>query len=257
MPRADGPPAELLPWDSEFFGRSIGRVVEEPFTEEAAARVDRWADENDVDCLYLVVPADNDAGIRAAEDNGFRLVEIRVAMRRPRGPFPWDRLGQDPREVSIRPSRPEDLADLRRVAAGTYADSRFSVDPNFPREKVGEFYATWIEECTKGYQGESVLVSEVAGRVNGFITFAEEPNKVGRISLIAVDAELMTSALGSRISHQLVLEAQRRVDRDKLEMRCATQGRNVRAQRFIQRYGYHTEALLIYFHKWYERSPAA
>jgi len=257
MPGADGPPAELLPWDSEFFGRTIGRVVEEPFTEEAAARVDGWAEENDLECLYLAVPADNGVGIRAAEDNCFRLVEIRMNMRRPRGPFPWDRLGQDPREVTIRASRPEDVADLRRIAAGTYADSRFSVDPNFPRDKVGEFYATWIEKCTEGYQDESVIVSEVAGRVNGFITFAYEPNNVGRISLIAVDPALMTSALGSRVSHQLVLEAQRRVDRDNLEMHCATQGRNVRAQRFIQRYGYHTEAVLIYFHKWFERDRAA
>src|SRR5262249_52270788 len=158
---------------------------------DAAVRVDRWAMENGVECLYLLVPSEDEGGIRAAEDSGFRLVEIRVALRRPPGPFPWKEFAADRSAVTVRRSRPGDLDALRRIAAHSFRDSRFWVDPNFPREKVSAFYATWIEQSTKGYQGNKVLVAEVRGRIAGFAAIANELGRVGRISLIAVDSEFL------------------------------------------------------------------
>ena len=40
MPGADPAPAELLPWDSEFFGKTIGRVSGTELTPEALRRTE-------------------------------------------------------------------------------------------------------------------------------------------------------------------------------------------------------------------------
>ena len=251
MPGADAAPAELLPWDSEFFGRTIGRVTEEALTPETLAAVDAWADEHGVDCLYFLTPADDEVAIRTAEDGGFRLVEIRVVLRRPRRPrFPFDEYPPVGRRRRARRRRPEDLGELSRIAAHSYFDSRFYVDPNFPNERAGEMYAMWVVKSLEGYQGNTVLAAELDGRVAGFTTVAPEEAHA-RISLIAVDPELMTGTLAPRVAHALALAILRWADERKLGIHAVTQGRNVRAQRYIQRYGLHVHGISLYFHKWY------
>jgi hypothetical protein len=253
MPGADGAPAELLAWDSEFFGHTIGRVSLRGLTPETLAAVDGWAAEHDVDCLYFLSAADDAESIRTAEEGGFRLVEIRIVLRRPRRPrFPFDEYPPVAESVSVREGTKADLADLRRIAAGSYGDTRYYADPNFSDEKAGELYATWIANSLEGYQGNTVLVAESEGRVVGFTTVAEE-GTAARISLIAVDPELMSGTMAPRVSHALAIGILRWADERGLGILAVTQGRNVRAQRYIQRYGLHMEAISLFFHKWYRQ----
>jgi dTDP-4-amino-4,6-dideoxy-D-galactose acyltransferase len=251
MPRADAAPAELLPWDSEFFGRTIGRVTAETLTPETFAAVESWAAEHRVECLYLEAAADDAVAIRTAEDGGFRLVEIRVVLRRPRRPrFPFDQFPPAFDGVLVREGRMDDLEELRRIAADSYNDSRFYVDPNFPDERAGALYATWIAKSLEGYQGSTVLVAEVDGRVAGFST-TRESGAFAHIGLIAVDPELMRSTLAPRVAHSIGIALLRWADERNLGIHAVTQGRNVRTQRYIQRYGPYVHSLSLYFHKWY------
>jgi hypothetical protein len=250
MPGADGVAAELLPWDSEFFGKTIGRVTVESLSPETLAAVDAWAAEEGVDCLYFLTAASDAGSIRTAEDGGFRLVEIRVVLRRSRNPFPFDQYPPPPESVGVREGRASDLDELRRIAAGSYGDTRYFVDPNFSDEKAAELYATWIARSLEGYQGNTVLVAEAEGRVAGFTTVAEQ-GTAARISLIAVDPELMSSTMAPRVSHALALGILRWADARRLGVHAVTQGRNVRAQRYIQRYGLHIDSISLYFHKWF------
>lgn len=256
MPGADAGPAELLAWDSEFWGFGVGRVAGDSLTPEGLEEIDAWAAEKAVRCVYFLAAAEDPASIRAAEDGGFRLAEIRLGLRRPKRPVEWDRLAPWPEGVLVRESRPEDREALRRIATDRYHDSRFYADPNFPRERAGELYATWIERSMEGYQGDTVLVAEVDGEPAGFTTVADEGASVGRVSLIAVDSSLAEGTLGPRVSHALGLAILRWGEAERLAIRCFTQGSNVRAQRFIQRFGFVPDGVWVYFHKWYEEDPA-
>jgi hypothetical protein len=252
MPSADTAPAELLPWDSDFWGLTIGRVVDETLTPERARAIDAWAELNGVDCLYFLASAEDAETILAAEDAGYRLVEIRVELRRARAPVDWDRLPAQHESIVVRESRPEDLEALRRIALRSYYDSRFYIDPNFPRERVGELYATWVQRTMEGWRGETVLVAELSGNPAGFASVGvEEGGSFARTSLIAVDQDLMKGTLAPRVSHALALALLRWAEERKVGLRCFTQGRNVRAQRYIQRHGFFVHGISIYFHKWY------
>ena len=251
MPGADGVAAELLPWDSEFFGKTIGRVTVESLSPETLAAVDAWASGEKVDCLYFLTPASDGDSIRTAEDGGFRLVEIRVVLRRPMRPrFVFDDFPPAAEGILVREGRPEDLADLRRIAADSYRDSRFFVDQNFPDETAARLYETWIEKSLHAYQGNTVLVAETEGRVAGFTTVRED-GAYAHIGLIAVDPELMRGTLAPRVSHAIALELLRWSEARDLGVHAVTQGRNVRTQRYIQRYGSHVHGISLYFHKWY------
>jgi hypothetical protein len=248
---SDAAPAELLPWDSDFWGLTIGRVVDETLTRERAQEIDTWAEVHGVDCLYFLTSAEDAESILAAEDAGYRLVEIRVELRRARGPVDWDRLPAQHESIVVRESRPEDLEALRRIALHSYYDSRFYIDPKFPRERVGELYATWVQRVMEGWRGETVLVAELGGSPVGFASVGKENRAFARTSLIAVDQDLMKGTLAPRVSHALALALLRWVEERKVGLRCFTQGRNVRAQRYIQRHGFFVHAISIYFHKWF------
>jgi len=66
----------LLPWDSDFFGLRIGRVMASDFTVDSAAEILDKAREESVDCLYLLVDARDSEKVQAAENSGFRLVDV-------------------------------------------------------------------------------------------------------------------------------------------------------------------------------------
>ncbi len=69
----------------------------------------------------------------------------------------------------VRPAQPSDLEALMQTARSSFHDSRFYSDPNFPRSRCDDFYASWIEKSCNGY-ADFVLVAENAGEPADFIT---------------------------------------------------------------------------------------
>ena len=66
----------LLPWDSDFFGVRIGCVMPSDFTVGSAPEILNRAREESADCLYLLVDARDSEKVQAAENSGFRLVDV-------------------------------------------------------------------------------------------------------------------------------------------------------------------------------------
>jgi dTDP-4-amino-4,6-dideoxy-D-galactose acyltransferase len=252
MPATEAAPARLLAWDSEFWGFPIGQVNGASLSAEGAAAVDEWAEENGVACVFFEAPAEDAQSIWTAEAAGFRNVEIRVVLRgkRPQAEPPMPPTSDF---VTVRLATPEDLPRLREIARESFHDSRFYVDPRFPDDRAGDFYATWVERSLlEGWRDNAVVVPVVEGRVRGFATFANE-SPILRIDLIALDAEARSGTAGGRISHTL---GQWLIDyrlRNNLYVRAVTQARNVRTQRFIMRWGLWVDGISTFFHKWYER----
>ena len=49
----------LLTWDSEFWGRPIGRVDDGPVTADRLRAVEAWAADNDIACLFYLAHSDD------------------------------------------------------------------------------------------------------------------------------------------------------------------------------------------------------
>lgn len=275
MPAPAEAPADLLAWDSEHFGRRIGRVRGGRLTREILALVERWVAREAVECVYFLADASDPDTAPLAEEAGFRLVDVRVTLeRRLRGagggaPGAWASGGQTAASggqtaaragatsaqpavaVSVRQATAADVPELRRLAATSHRESRFYYDPHFDRSRCDALYSAWIEKSCGDPDGVVLVAAAPArerGAPCGYITVTLGTGGEGRIGLFAVAGAAQGQGVGGRLIAAAL---------DWLEGRGAgavsvvTQGRNIRAQRIYQQFGMRTRSLELWYHRWW------
>ena len=237
-------PCELLEWDTEFWGVPIGRVV----GREVGPKVDEWASANGIACMYFLAPSDAPEAVRAAEESGFKLVDVRVELDRP---------SSGDEAIAIRPARADDVDQLRTLAGRVHrGETRFYADPGFADERCDELYALWIERSVAGWAdevfvAEAELVADSHKLVAGYVScHADEARGRGSIGLIGVGEAARGQGVGASLVNAAVAWSR---GRGLPNVSVVTQGRNVQAQRLFQRCGFRTAAVDLWFHKWYDR----
>lgn len=242
-------PCELLEWDSDFFGKRIARVVRRVADAEAVAEILAWREREAIDCLYLLVQASDDTAIRLAETMGFHLVDLRVTLsldlvagERATAPQP-----------TIRPVQNSDWPALLSLARSLHHDTRFFVDGHFSRERCETLYAIWLEQCGSAPCSQ-VWVAEQEGQPAGYIACQATAAGEGRISLLGVAPSRHRQGLGSALV-RTGLDWCAGVGLRTVSV--VTQGRNIRALRLYQRYGFSTSSLEFWYHLWRPARPPA
>jgi dTDP-4-amino-4,6-dideoxy-D-galactose acyltransferase len=235
-------PAVLLDWDTEFWGFPIGRVTGRVLTRRSLRAADAWAQERAVRCLYFLASSDDPGTAHVAEQGGFRLMDLRVELRREAG---------DALEVgAVREAREEDRSRLREIARTSHGTTRFYADPGFADDRCDDLYETWIERSLSGWAA-GVLVFEREGSAAGYCScHIDERGRAGSIGLIAVDSSARRSGAGTALANGAVAWC---ASKGADEMSVVTQGRNVPALRTFQRAGFLVTSVDVWFHKWYER----
>lgn len=238
-------PCEMLEWDSKFFGFPIARVRGDTFTQELVQQVDAWCHQAGVRCLYFLSRADDPHTTRLAEENSFRLVDIRMTFgyKVSRSTFS----GQNSK-VLVRHARTEDIQLLQRIARQSYYDTRFYFDTNFPRHLSDLLYKTWLKLSCEGY-AQAVLIAELEGVPVGYIScHLDQESRLGKIGLVGVSSQ----ARGQGIGQALVFSALEWFLAEGVsEVQVVTQARNYDAQRLYQRCGFLTQTIQLWYHKWY------
>ncbi len=240
---------QFLEWDSDFFGYRIARVNSYKLDADNLRDIHSWCQANQIDCLYFQAGSDDAATIRQAEDNGFRLVEIRLIMERKLDDWRPESRAHDAPGVLIRPARDEDLPVLIKIAANSYLDSRYYFDPCFSQDKWQAFYSTWVKQSCSG-GADLAIVAEINGQAVGYITgnIDKSDASLGIYELTGVEPQARRSGVGQELFRSgLDWFSQHGVH----HVRLATQGRNIQTQRMVQRNGFITQACRIYYHKWF------
>jgi dTDP-4-amino-4,6-dideoxy-D-galactose acyltransferase len=249
---ASSAPCELLSWDTEFFGRRIGRVQRDQLDAKQASEIDEWCRRNAIEGLYFLAGAEDPATIQAAESHAFRLVDVRVTFERE---LTSPTEAPSPAPVSgglIRAFVPEDLPALQAMARTAHTDSRFFSDPQFPRQKAEDLYETWITmECQGGAQ-QVLVAAPQANQPFGYIScHLDSPGEAGRIGLAAVSEGFRGKGVGNSLVQAALdwftAQALRQVT-------VVTQGKNLAAQRLYQRSGFLAADMQLWYHKWYSTS---
>jgi dTDP-4-amino-4,6-dideoxy-D-galactose acyltransferase len=237
----------LLEWDSDLFGRRIGRVALPALDAESAAAAVAWAERERLDCLYLLADAADAVTIGLAEAHGFELKDLRVTLAR-QGPAPT---AATLAGAEIRPARPGDLPALEALARASFHDTRFFFDRRFDPAAAAELYAIWVRQSCAG-QADAVHVAADASGACGFLTCVLRGD-VGQIGLVAVEARARGRGLGAAL-----VDAGLRwfADHSATRVEVVTQGRNIVAQRLYQRAGFLTEAVQLWYHRWFAHGPA-
>jgi len=239
-PGAETAAAALLDWDSEFWGAPIGRVEGGVLDQERLRAVDEWAAATGVACVYFLADSSDASSAHVAEDGGFRLMDLRVELRRP--------TAGDETTGDLRTAGPADLDALRTIARASHGVTRFYADPHFPDDRCDDLYDTWITRSLEGW-ADGVLVAEVDERPIAYVScHLDSAAGAGSIGLIAVDEAARGGGVGVALSRGAVAWCR---DRGAQEMSVVTQGRNAAALRTFQRAGFLVDSVGLWFHKWY------
>jgi dTDP-4-amino-4,6-dideoxy-D-galactose acyltransferase len=243
------PVCEFLEWDSEFFGRRIARVRGSCLTEELVGEIDTWCRVNKIDCVYFLASATDRQTARLAQENLFRLVDVRVTLELRIASVQGKRCAS----FNIRDACEIDIPALRNLARNSHRDSRFYYDGNFSGAACDELYETWIEKSCRGW-ADRVVVAEKGDDIAGYLScHISSPGK-GQIGLVAVSKDAQGAGVGtSLMSSAIDWFAEQGAE----DVSVVTQGRNLSAQRFYQRHGFVTQAVELWFHRWLQKLEAS
>jgi dTDP-4-amino-4,6-dideoxy-D-galactose acyltransferase len=242
---AIAPLCRFLPWDSEFFGVRIARLERDRITPAEMADALSWCAAERIRCLYFLASAESPETTRLAEDNGFRLTDIRVTLERKLDG------GSPASTASIRASRESDIPALAAIAARSHRDSRFYYDGNFPAGHCDALYETWIERSCRGY-ADAVFVAEHDSAPAGYISCHVAAGGTGSIGLVAVGEQARGLGLGQQLVAAALAFFQ---DRRCARATVVTQARNCAAQRIYQHCGFRTTSIGIWYHRWFPPEP--
>jgi ribosomal protein S18 acetylase RimI-like enzyme len=221
---------ELLTWDTEFWGTRVGRAFDPD--------IDKWAIDNTIGCMCLLIDAEDHKAIHRAEQNGARLMDTRIEFVRQTGP-----------EVAIsRSVRDEDVDYLAEIARTAFRGlTRFYADPRFADSRCSELYETWLRSSVNGWAKEVRMVNDGIGPA-GFVTIHDDGEHRASIGLIAVAKRARSRGVGLNLTKAAVDWAYHEGFTD---ISVVTQGCNDAAQRTFQRAGFVTSNVAVWLHKWY------
>lgn len=233
----------FLDWDTDFFGVRTARLRTGRLSRAQLKRALQWCRRRKVDCLYFTAEAGDLATIRLAEDNRFRLVDLRVTYEREPGALA---AFKTPAGVKFRLSGEKDIPALEAIAQTAYRDSRFYADPNFKKSRCDELYRTWIRKSCRDY-ADAVWVAELRDAPVGYVTCHLRAKRHGEIGLVGISGK----ARGKGLGRLLTLEALRWFSRRGVKrVSVVTQGRNIPAQRLYQRAGFLVRDVELTYHLW-------
>jgi dTDP-4-amino-4,6-dideoxy-D-galactose acyltransferase len=195
----DGSPvavlAEILPWDTDFFGYGVARLwgvfpLESPWfrpkadyravLEAALHKLTRRG----VRYLWTTIDPRDLAMLRALGELGFALIETRYLQHGPiRVPVSYER-------CPIRLATEADIPTLAKAASQTVnLYDRFHADPFIHDDQAARLMEKWVEQSVRGAMADCVLVPDVP-RPGAFVTYKYHRDKWSRWGINLVQGVL-------------------------------------------------------------------
>lgn len=255
--------AEKSVWDSNHFGFGVGKirgaVVSDILKGKDVVGIRevlinscmKWMKRNGVKCVMARVDLDSVDDILAYDKNGFQLADVLVTFH-----LDIDSLDPAPdwqsgESVTIRPSRPEDVASLMEIARTSFTKDHFHRDPQFPQDKSDELFARWVYNGCHGSADIVLVAAEENEEPCGFITCKKEQvgreSKYGVIDLIAVSPLHQGRGVGTR----LVREAVRWFAENVESTFVGTQANNIASIRTYEKVGFRLLFAELTLHRWF------
>ncbi|MHB8880749.1 MAG: GNAT family N-acetyltransferase [Thermodesulfovibrionales bacterium] len=210
-----------LTWDSEFFGRKIGRINSVPSEIELKGMLGD-AVEKQYKYLTCRLSAAEISTVQRLERSGFYVTDVGVIM---------GRTLDDPGEPMIHPVEgvAADAIRIRKIAAGLFRGGRFYQDPFFTPEEADRLYQAWAENSLKGSADKVFYIDD-----RGFIV-CKTDGAAGNIPLVGVTAENRSQGVGSSLVRQALLWFKQE---GAGSVTVKTQAGNKRAISFYQKQGF-------------------
>jgi dTDP-4-amino-4,6-dideoxy-D-galactose acyltransferase len=236
-----------LDWDSQFFGRRIGRITTAIASRAALDDALGRARRAGCECLYYLVDPKALVVTDALESAGFTPIDVRITLE--------GHAGHDSAlAATTRTATAADLPRLRDIASHSHHDARFYHDSRFARARCDAFYATWIERSVLHGLADHVLTIDADDGAAGYVTCKKEADGPGSIGLLAV----AKYARGRGYGPKLLAGALDWFERQGIgRVRVVTQERNVAAQHLYRRHGFVPCDAKLWYHLWLHGEPSS
>ncbi len=175
-----------LTWDSEFFGRKIGKLTDVPAEETLLKKELNRASRQHFVYLTCRLGADEIMNVQRLQRHGFYMTDVGIV---------WEKrpAGLKKTRIPVREGTLSDAEMLRKIASGLFSDGRFYCDPFFTREEADRLYQAWAENSFKGAADKVFLVEG-----KGFIT-CKLADDVGVIPLVGVSGPHQGQGIGTAL----------------------------------------------------------
>lgn len=238
---------QLLPWDTQFFGLKIGRVLPSILDAASLEAIVSLAEQERFRCLYFQAEPDDAETVSLAEKGGFHLVDVRIVLEHPfdgrPAPVPRYPISED---ILLMSPRSKDVLPLEEIAVEIGHTSRFRFDRRFPADACARLYRAWLHKALAD-DHDSVIIAHLLERPVGLIACGIRGDEVGVIQLAGVRSGTRGRGVGTALV-QGALDWFRARGVHRAEV--VTQARNVPAQRLYQQMGFFTRRMTLYYHKW-------
>ncbi len=230
---------ELLPWDSEWLGFPVARVLDPDLTERELMRSLALLRERKTRLVYWNTHSEGAAvaapagGSLVDHKTTFALVELSAAR-------------QMQHEVEAFQGKKPD-PDLLCLALESGHLSRFHTDPRIPVGAADELYRRWLFNALgDDPDQEALVIRDVSGRIQGMITLSQRSDRA-QIELIAVAGSARGQGLGRSLVEAAIDWTQTRA---LPELRVVTQGANLPACRLYESCGFRHRKVEDVYHFW-------
>lgn len=226
---------QKLNWDSEFFGRRIGRLKVDCLSGELSEF------QNEFDLIYVETSCDSTCCAPTSHPNWFdagRKLTFTTATHDEQ---------EDPSIIQLTTRSPE----LQQLAWLSGHQSRYRLDPNFTEEDYKRLYTRWIDACLEGQWNAAVLGIERHGELAGFVT-VESIADHSRIGLIAVHPDHQGQGLSGQLIRASSVTASKK---GHTELRVSTQHTNEAAIHAYTRRGFNNLSSIQHYHWWPQAAP--
>ncbi len=248
-------------WDSHHFGFKIAKLVvafrklERNHMVKPRLMLIReavnLASRRGFKCVICRINTTDITTIHVLESEKFQLMDILTTFTfkfRNRQEKIFDEL-TNKNNIVIRPFKSTDITNLKEIAQESFSTDHFHMDPRFPKEKVDDLYAEWVNNCCNKNRADTVLVAQCGLKTAGFITCkATKPHNYGVIELVAVHPAFQGVGVGSGLLKKALSWFSKRVN----EVYVGTQITNIPAIRLYQRAGFRFSKSEATFHRWLE-----
>lgn len=197
--------------------------------------------------LFARCPTAEMPVVHALAAAGFELMDtfVRYSFDLKQKDIPADR-----GDFTIRPSEPEDIEQIGRVAAESFVGypSHFQNDLRLVKKRIDDLYVNWAQNsCREPRLADRVLVAEVEKRLAGFATIKGIGEDVAEGILFGV----ARWAQGRGLYRSLMIQAMQYLKRrDYARMEVDSQVDNFAVQRVWQRLGFEIAGSGHTFHLW-------
>lgn len=228
----------VLKWDSEFFKKRIASISMDSWDDAFLDKNLKRLKEEKIQLAYLFLPE----GITLPDVYFIRYKCNLVDRKRV---YAFCRLQEKevPSNVALYNGTAFALYDLA-IQAGV--DSRYHVDPDFPKEDFERLYKAWIDNSLSGVMADYVLVYRMpSGNIGGFITLKKKGGILS-IGLVATDMAYRRSGIGCA----LMDAAKHYACMNGIFLEVATQADNLPACSFYEKNGFEKQSQSTVYHIW-------